>query len=229
MCDDHGYDLRVPDGIHRPAPPREYNPPDDIASTLVNGSRRFSQAISEGDGISLLAPVTDAAAGATAEADGAEAVVVERMVAGLREATGLPILLRIGMSPREAVEAGADAYVLRVDEADDEEQLHALHLEAEDLGIEPVVRVSDEEELALVLERIDPEVLLLSGRGDDDEERLESVLDLLPDVPAGKLAIAEVPVWTREDVVALERAGIDGVIVAAGDVARLVGGTHPEV
>jgi len=58
---------------------------------------------------------------------------------------------------------------------------------------------------------------------------LDAVTRLLPDVPAGKLAIAEVPVRTREDVVALERAGVDAVIVTPGDVARLVGGPPPEV
>ncbi len=40
-----------------------------------------------------------------------------------------------------------------------------------------------------------------------DEEALERVLDLLPDVPAGKLAIAELPATTRADVDQLERAG----------------------
>ena len=35
------------------------------------------------------------------------------------------------------------------------------------------------------------------------------MLDLLPDVPAGKLAIADVPAATREDIAELERAGVD--------------------
>jgi hypothetical protein len=38
-----------------------------------------------------------------------------------------------------------------------------------------------------------------------------------------------VVVGGREDVVALERAGVDAVIVGAGDVAALVGGAPPEV
>jgi indole-3-glycerol phosphate synthase len=49
------------------------------------------------------------------------------------------------------------------------------------------------------------------------------VLGLLLDVPAGKLAIAGVPVSHPEDVAELERAGVDAVIVGAGDVAELVG------
>jgi hypothetical protein len=55
------------------------------------------------------------------------------------------------------------------------------------------------------------------------------VLDLLPDVPAGKLAIAELPGSTRDDVAALEWAGIDGVIVEPGNVAGLVAGPAPDV
>jgi predicted TIM-barrel enzyme len=48
-------------------------------------------------------------------------------------------------------------------------------------------------------------------------------------VPAGKLAIAEVRVRSRQDVIALERAGVDAVIVERADVSRLVGEAAPEV
>ena len=49
------------------------------------------------------------------------------------------------------------------------------------------------------------------------------MLELLPDVPAGKLAIALVEVTTRDEVVALERAGMDAVLVGGGRVRELVG------
>ena len=55
-------------------------------------TRRFSQAISEGDGISLLVDVDGPDAARRAEAGGAEALVVRGAVAGVREATALPIL-----------------------------------------------------------------------------------------------------------------------------------------
>ena len=55
------------------------------------------------------------------------------------------------------------------------------------------------------------------------------MLDLLPDVPAGKLAIAELSGSSRDDVGALERAGFDGVIVDGRSVADLVGDVPPEV
>ena len=91
--------------------------------------------------------------------------------------------------------------------------------------------VRDEEELEEALEELDPEIFLLSALGaDDDADPLDAVLELLPDVPAGKLAIARVDVSTREEVLALERAGIDAVLVAAqGEVASLVGHRPLEV
>ena len=49
------------------------------------------------------------------------------------------------------------------------------------------------------------------------------------DVPAGKLAIADVGASTRDQVAELERAGMDAVIVYAGNIADLVGSAPPEV
>ena len=82
----------------------------------------------------------------------------------------------------------------------------------------------DEDELELALERLDPEIFLLSAHEiDDDVDPLDAVLELLPDVPAGKLAIAEVDVESRDEVLALERAGIDAVLVPSRPVGDLVG------
>ena len=189
----------------------------------VNHSRRLSQAISEGDGISLLVPVHAVDDARAAEDSGAEGIVVTRRVDGLREATNLPVLY-LG---EDAADAGADACLLWVENAGNEDGLRDLHTEAEQLGLEPVIGVRDDEELELALEEVDPEIVLLSP--DDDEDPLEQVLDLLPDVPAGTLAIAEVQIRSRDDVIALERAGVDAVIVGQADVSRLVGEAAPEV
>jgi indole-3-glycerol phosphate synthase len=195
------------------------------------GFRRFSQAISEGDGISVIVPVADPGSAGAAERQGAEALVLTRPVDGLREATALPVLWRGEGGLGAAERAGADACVIVVESAaEDGDLLERLHDEALELGLDVVVDVRDEEELELALERLDPEIVLLSSReADEDQEALDRVLELLPDVPAGKLAIADVAVGGREDVVALERAGVDAVIVGAGDVAALVGGAPPEV
>lgn len=196
----------------------------------MTGSRRLSQALSEGDGISVLVHVADAGAAATAEDQGAEGLVIDRSADGVREASSLPLLFR-GNSPDEARQAGADGWVLIAERHHDEgAELEEHYTRALALGLECVVDVADEEELELVLERIDPEIFLLSPReAEDDEEALDRVLELLPDVPAGKLAIAELGATTRDEVVSLERAGIDAVLVVGGDVAHLVGGSAPQV
>lgn len=173
----------------------------------MTGSRRLSQRISEGDGISIIVCVDDAGGARDAEEQGAEAVAVATAIDGIRAATTLPLLWIGAGAP-----ADADAVCLRPDQFGRHE-----HLEA-------VVDVRDEEELEEALDVLDPEIFLLSvADADDDLDPLDAVLELLPDVPAGKLAIARVHVRSRDEVLALERAGIDAVLVPAGHVGNLVG------
>jgi indole-3-glycerol phosphate synthase len=191
----------------------------------VTGSRRFSQAISEGDGISLVAAVAAPDDARTAEGAGAEALLVwggrERDLRAIREATSLPILVYWDGEHAAALE-GADACLVEVRGERDRDLVEHAQLE---LGgrFELALQIEDEEHLASALEDFDPELFVLAAREGGDEEPLERVLDLLPDVPAGKLAIAQLPSLSHEDVAALERAGVDGVIVGAGDVAELAG------
>src|SRR5205807_5428390 len=188
------------------------------------------QAIAEGDGISVLVEVHDAESAHAAEREGAEALVVRADVRGVRSATELPILWRSTGSSDEAARDGADACLVVVEDLhEDDDRLERLHAQALSVGLDCVVEVRDEEELELALERLDPEIFLLSGRDDDDESPLARALELLPDVPAGKLAVADVPVSGREQVDELERAGVDAVIVGAGSVAELVGHAPPQV
>jgi indole-3-glycerol phosphate synthase len=194
------------------------------------GSRHFSQAISEGDGISLLVEVRDPEGARAAQAQGAEAIVLRANLGGVREATELPILWRASGPIADAARAGADACLVTVsDHADDDAGLEQRYSEALGLGLDCVVEVRNEEELERALERLDPEIFLLSSGGDHNQSPLDRALELLPDVPAGKLAVAEVDVSNREQVVELERAGVDAVIVGARDVAELVGDAPPPV
>ncbi len=196
----------------------------------MTGTRRLSQAIAEGDGISVIVHVPDLDAARAAESQRAEGLAVDRRIDGLREAVSLPVFWAAGGGPNEAVESGADAWRLEVARyAGDEGELVAVHDRATSLGLECVVEVRDEDELQLALEHIDPEIFLLAAHPDEDDDPLDQVLALLPDVPAGKLAIAEVPVEDRGEVVSLERAGIDAVLVPPGHVGDLVGGVPPEV
>jgi hypothetical protein len=180
--------------------------------------RRFSQAISEGDGISLVAEVEGADSARRAEDAGAEGVFVHAQSAheldAIREAVSVPVLVHWpGGHDRVS---SADACIVGLEDW------------SEGVGgeVELAVRVEDEEQLEEALERFDPELFVLAGRNEDP---LEGVLDLLPDVPAGKLAIADLPATTRADVDELERAGVDAVIVRAGNIAELIGETPPEV
>jgi hypothetical protein len=195
----------------------------------VNAGRRFSQAISEGDGISLIARVSAADDAARVEEQGAEAVLVasgDGALGQIRSATSLPVLLAwprdLGRLPPEE----ADACLLDVGE-----DLDSLADLSRELGetCELAFRIDDEEQLESALEELDPEIFVLSAPDAGGEEALEHVLDLLPDVPAGKLAIAELPGASQDDVGALERAGFDGVIVEPRSVADLVGDAPPDV
>jgi hypothetical protein len=173
----------------------------------VPGSRQLSHRISEGDGIAIIVCVEDAGGARDAEEQGAKAIAVSSAIAGLRDATSLPVLWLGGGDP-----TGVDAVAIRPE--DDRE--HGR--------LEAVVDVRDEEELELALERLDPEIFLLTASEiDSDVDPLDAVLELLPDVPAGKLAIAQVDVESRDEVLALERAGIDAVLVRSADVSGLVG------
>jgi indole-3-glycerol phosphate synthase len=195
----------------------------------VNAGRRFSQAISEGDGISLIARVSAADDAARVEEQGAEAVLVasgDGALGQIRSATSLPVLLAwprdLGRPPPEE----ADACLLDVGE-----DLDSLADLSRELGetCELAFRIDDEEQLESALEELDPEIFVLSAPDAGGEEALEHVLDLLPDVPAGKLAIAELSGASQDDVGALERAGFDGIIVEPRSVADLVGDAPPDV
>jgi indole-3-glycerol phosphate synthase len=186
---------------------------------------RFSQAISEGDGISVIPLLGGDVArlASLAEDAGAEAVAVSTVADAerAREQTGLPILVRSG-TPREVAECGGHAFVLVFEHVEDEgEALEDLYALARDLDLDCAVDVRDEDELAAALERLDPDIILISEREPDkDEEALERTLDLLPDVPAGKLVISDGPVSVREQVVALERAGVDAILVESDFLAE---------
>jgi hypothetical protein len=182
----------------------------------VPGSRHLSQCIAEGDGIAIIAHVEDVDGARTAEQQGAKAIAVSRAIDGIRRATTLPVLWIGRGAPTDA-----DAFTLR---PQDERGTH--HLEA--TALEAIAEVRDEEELEEALDRHDPGTFLLAT-ADDDDDPLDAVLELLPDVPAGKLAIAHVVVSNRRDVLALERAGIDAVLVPGGQVADLVGHEPVEV
>ncbi len=181
--------------------------------------KRLSHAIAEGDGISILVEVADAASAQTAERQGADGLVAGDGSDAVRASSQLPLLVR--GSTTAARTLAADAVLIAAD-------LRSWS-EATAHGIEGVIRVGHAEELEKALSEFDPEVFLLTVEDDEDGDPLEVLLELLHDVPAGKLAIAELHDATVDDVAELERAGVDAVLVAPADVAALVPSAPPEV
>lgn len=161
----------------------------------MTGPRRLSHAISEGDGISLIVSVRGPDDARRAEERGARAVLAEGELDAIRAATTLPIVTQDG--------SGGDARI--VCPGDDDVELGA--------GVELVVQVAREEELEEALERLDPELFVLAAGDAGSGDRLERVLELLSDLPAGKLAIADLREATQAEIDELERAGIDAVLV----------------
>jgi len=137
----------------------------------------------------------------------------------LREAravTALPVLRKdFVVDPYQLYEgaaAGADAVLLIVAvlEADD---LDLLFREARGLDLDVVVEVHDEEELEQALE-VDAEIIGINNRDlRDFSVDLDRTYELLSDVPAGKAVISESGIGTRDQLDALERVGVDAVLV----------------
>jgi indole-3-glycerol phosphate synthase len=180
---------------------------------------RLTQAIAEGNGISVLVEVTDGEEAAAAERQGADALAVSRGTPDLRVGSQLPVLLLHYSLEMSDVDADAVVVPANAEEWD----------RAQGLGLHCVVRVEDADDLERALEELDPEVFLLTTEQGSDEDALESLLALLHDIPAGKLAIAELRDASADEVAELERAGVDAVLVTSRDVAALVPAEPPEV
>src|SRR5262245_65634007 len=113
--------------------------------------RRFSQAISEGDGISLIVEVADVDAARLAAEQGAEGVIVRRALAG---DVDLPILWRGSPHASDAAAAGADAWVVSLEDVADGGEAHEL---------DRVLEVSNAEQLEHALQHFHPENVQLRG------------------------------------------------------------------
>jgi indole-3-glycerol phosphate synthase len=121
--------------------------------------------------------------------------------------------------------AGAVLLVAAVFE-DDHERLADLYSVAGSVDLDVIVEVAHEDELEQALELLDPDSFLLRNRGSDDDGAVdfERTFSLLEEVPAGKTVFSQGGVREREQVAALERSGVDAVILgpwaAAGDLAE---------
>jgi indole-3-glycerol phosphate synthase len=133
-----------------------------------------------------------------------------------RAACDLPILRKdFIVEPYQLYEAavdGADAVLLIVRALDDG-ALRSMREEAQAIGLDCLVEVHDSAELERALE-LGAETIGINSR-DLDAGRVDvsTVYELIPDVPAGRTVVAESGISTREDLAALEREGIDAVLI----------------
>jgi hypothetical protein len=180
---------------------------------------KLGHAIAEGDGISFVVHVSDAPSARSAESQGADGLAALENANAVRVSSQLP-LLHLGRM-FDAQGSAADAVVIKPD--------LAMWDEAHAFGLECVVRVSESTEIERSLRYFDPEIFLLTVGGDADEDPLAVLLELLHDVPAGKLAIAELHDATPDDVAELERSGVDAVLVSPDGLAALIQDEPPDV
>jgi len=195
--------------------------------------RPFTESIG-GDEISFVQRVK--------EADGALLELAEELeVAGLAAALGpladmaadnsLPMLLTDMIVDAyqlyECRLAGGGAVVLVAAAfEDDHDRFAELYSVAGSVDLDVIVEVAHEDELEEALELLDPDSFLLRNRGSDDDGSVdfERTFSLLEEVPAGKTVFSQGGVREREQVAALERSGVDAVILgpwaAAGDLAE---------
>lgn len=112
----------------------------------------------------------------------------------------------------EARVAGADAVLLIV-AALDRGRMQELMAAASDLGLDVLVEVHDEKEVEAAVES-GAEVIGINNRDLHSlEVDLETTFELLADVPAGTVVVAESGITENEDVERLERAGVDAILV----------------
>lgn len=141
---------------------------------------------------------------------------LEDLVAA-RGASELPILRKDFIIDSyqlvESAVAGADA-ILLIAAALEREQLCSLYSEAIALDLDVLVEVHDEEELAAVLEAVDPELIGINNRDlRDFSVDVARTHQLLADVPAGKTVVSESGLYEREQLDELERVGVDAVLI----------------
>jgi indole-3-glycerol phosphate synthase len=133
-----------------------------------------------------------------------------------REAGELPILQKdFIVDPYQLVEAavnGADAILLIVAALDDD-QLASLQRTALGLDLDVLVEVHDEQELDRAL-AADADVIGINNRNlDDFTVDVETTLELITDVPAGKTVVSESGIAHRGTLLELEERGVDAVLI----------------
>jgi len=133
-----------------------------------------------------------------------------------RAATALPLLRKdFILDPYQVGEsfaAGADAILLIV-AALSREQLHALHAQAQELGLSVVVEVHDERELDTAMTLGAPVIGINNRDLTTLQVDIRRTFELLPRVAGHALVVSESGFTDRDQLDELDRAGVDGVLI----------------
>ena len=137
-------------------------------------------------------------------------------LAAARSACALPALRKDFMldvyQVYEARALGADC-ILLIAAALDPARLRELESAAGDLGMAVLIEVHDAAELATALALATPLIGINNRDLRSFETRLTTTLDLLPQIPPGRLVITESGIRTRADVALMRARGVDAFLV----------------
>jgi indole-3-glycerol phosphate synthase len=133
-----------------------------------------------------------------------------------RQASDLPILRKDFIVDSyqlyEAAASGADA-VLLIAAGLDDRRLEELYVKARELDLDCLVEVHDEADLERAMV-VGADVIGINNRNlDDFSVDIETTVELLTDVPAGKTVVSESGYARREQLDELERIGVDAVLM----------------
>ena len=133
-----------------------------------------------------------------------------------RDATALPVIRKDFMVDEyqiaESRAIGADCVLLIV-AALAPQQLHDLHQQAIELGLDVLIEVHDEKELDLALELDNPIVGINNRNLHTFDVTLNTTFDLLSKIPSGRNVITESGIFTTEDVERMREQGVYGFLV----------------
>ena len=140
----------------------------------------------------------------------------EEYLAQARTACELPLLRKdFTIDPYQVVEAraiGADAILLIVAALEDA-QLEELSSAAQEYALDVLVEVHDAWELERALRLPTPLIGINNRNLRDFSTRLETTLELLTEIPEGRLVITESAIHTQDDVALMRNAGVQAFLV----------------
>ena len=134
----------------------------------------------------------------------------------IKETVSLPALRKdFIIDPYQIYEARAACadLVLLIARILNKEEINAFLALSHELGMECLVEVHDNDELETVLET-EAAIIGINNRNlDTFETNLETTLQLRHRIPEGKIIVSESGIKTRADVLVLEEAGVDAILI----------------